>query len=81
MFQHYCKCESFDELVNLNFDYLELMIKEYIVLLRDGLNRKHSTIQNKLTAIELFYKTNGIGINFENYGGFNNYDDLQYDLL
>ena len=79
--QHFCKCETLEELVNLNLDYITLMVKEYIVMLREGLQQKQSTIQGKATAIEYFYKVNDIVIIFDESDKVHNYDDEEYELL
>ena len=77
-FRHFCKCETLDELVNLNLDYITLMVKEYLTMLREGLEQKQSTIQGKATAIEYFYKVNGIVITFDESDGYLNYDDIDW---
>lgn len=50
-------------------------------MLREGLLQKQSTIQSKATAIEYFYKINGIRITFDESDKVRNYDDEEYELL
>lgn len=72
-FLHWSKCDTLDELVSLNLDYIGLLLKEYVKFLRDGRSLKFSTIENKLQCLQIFFRVNGIRITFSKEDGFRNY--------
>ena len=72
-FLHWSKCDSLDELVSLDLDMIGLLLKDYNIFLRDGLNRTKSTRENKLQCLQLFYKVNGIRVIFTGEDGIKNY--------
>lgn len=72
-FLHFTKCPNLDELVSLEPAEVGGLITEWEILLRTGLNRKHSTIENKLQCLQIFFKVNGIRVNFTEDDRYENY--------
>lgn len=72
-FLRFSKCNDYNELINLNYDNIQLILSDWEELLRTGMNRTYNTIQAKLWHIQIFLSANDINFRFPDDSIYENY--------